>query len=72
MIIVAPKVERTLRPGSLLRKYPSAVYVAARLQRVGWGSDKGKELLHNFREALIRECGREFPEVLRQLRFISF
>jgi hypothetical protein len=72
MINVAPKLEQSFRPGDLLREYPTAAYVAARLQKVGWDSDYGKTLLNNFREDLLRECGNEFPEVLRQLRFASF
>jgi hypothetical protein len=72
MINIAPKLEQSFRPGHLLRKYPTAAYVAGRLQKVGWDSDYGKSLLNNFRDDLLRECGNEFPEVLRQLRFVSF
>jgi hypothetical protein len=72
MINVGPKLEQSFSPGHLLREYPTAAYVAARLQKVGWDSDYGKTLLNNFREDLTRECGNEFPEVLRQLRFVSF
>ena len=71
MINVGPKLEQSFRHGRLLSQYPTAAYVAARLQKVGWDSDYGKILLSNFREDLIRDCGHEFPEVLRQLRFVS-
>jgi hypothetical protein len=54
-----------------LRKFPISAYVAGRLQTVGWDSEYGKSLLNNFRDDLIRECGGEFTEVLRQLRLIS-
>jgi len=72
MINIAPKLEQSFRPGYLLKEYPTAAYVAGRLQKVGWDSDYGKTLLKNFREDLVRECGHEFPEVLRQLRIVSF
>jgi len=71
MINVGPKLEQSSRPGHLLREYPTAAYVAARLQKVGWDSDYGKIILKNFRDDLVRECGSEFLEVLRQLRMVS-
>ena len=71
MITAGPKLEQSLRPDHLLRDFPTAAYVAVRLQKVGWESEYGKSLLKNFREDLVRECGDEFHEVLRYLRLIS-
>jgi hypothetical protein len=69
--MLAPNPENSFGLLPLLRKFPTAAYVADRLQKVGWDSDYGKSLLDNFREDLVRECGGEFSEVLRQLRLVS-
>jgi hypothetical protein len=69
--MLAPNLENSFGLLPLLRKFPTAAYIAGRLQKVGWDSDYGKSLLNNFREDLVRECGGEFSEVLRQLRFVS-
>jgi hypothetical protein len=71
MIKVGPKLEQSFQHDHLLSDFPTAAYVAARLRKVGWESDYAKSVLNSFREDLIRECGNEFPEVLRQIRFIS-
>jgi hypothetical protein len=71
MINVGPKLEHSFRLHHLPSDFPTATYVAGRLQKVGWESDYAKSVLNNFREDLIKECGNEFPEVLRQLRFIA-
>jgi hypothetical protein len=70
-IMLAPHFENSSGLLPLLSKFPTSAYVAGRLQKVGWDSDYGKSLLNNFREDLVRECGGEFSEVLRQLRFVS-
>jgi hypothetical protein len=69
--MLASHPENSSGLSSLLRKYPTSAYIAGRLQTVGWDSDYGKSLLSNFREDLIRECGADFSEVLRQLRLVS-
>jgi hypothetical protein len=69
--MLAPNLENSFGLFPLLKKFPTSAYVAGRLQKVGWDSDYGKSLVNNFREDLIRECGGEFSEVLRQLRLVS-
>jgi hypothetical protein len=55
----------------MIEKFPTAAYVAGRLQKVGWYSAYGKSLINSFRDELIRECGGEFSDVLRHFQFVS-
>jgi hypothetical protein len=43
----------------MIKKFPTAAFVAGRLKEVGWESDYEKSLLDQFREDLIQECGDE-------------
>ena len=52
----------------MAERFPTAAYVARRLQKLGWDSSYGKSLLNTFRDDLIRECGSEFSEVLLRFR----
>ena len=71
MINFGPNLEQYFLPVQMVEKFPTAAYVAGRLQKVGWDSAYGKSLLSNFRDDLIRECGGEFSDVLKHFRFQS-
>ncbi|MBV9299056.1 MAG: hypothetical protein JO066_08770 [Verrucomicrobia bacterium] len=63
-----PTLEQYLQPVQMAERFPTAAYVARRLQKLGWDSSYGKSLLNTFRDDLIRECGSEFSEVLLRFR----
>jgi hypothetical protein len=71
MINFGPNLEQYVQPGQMVAKFPTAAYVAGRLQKVGWDSAYGISLLNNFRDELIRECGYEFSDVLKHFRLVS-
>jgi hypothetical protein len=56
----------------LIKKFPTAAFVAGRLHEEGWGSDYGQSLLNHFREELLHECGKELSEVLERFRIAAF
>lgn len=56
----------------MIKKFPTAAFVAGRLKEVGWESDYEKSLLDQFREDLIQECGEELAKVLEYFRLVSF
>jgi hypothetical protein len=56
----------------MIKKFPTAAFVAGRLKEVGWESDYEKSLLDQFREDLTQECGEELSEVLEYFRLVSF
>jgi hypothetical protein len=70
MINLGPNLAQYLQPVQMVEKFPTAAYVAGRLQKVGWDSAYGKSLLSNFRDDLIRECGGGFSDVLKYLRLV--
>ena len=72
MINLGPNLEQYFLPVQMVEKFPTAAYVAGRLQKVGWDSTYGKSLLSNFRDDLIRECGGEFSDVLKHFRVRRF
>jgi hypothetical protein len=51
----------------MIKKFPTAAFVAGRLKKVGWESHYEKSLLDQFREDLIQECAEELSEVLEYL-----
>jgi hypothetical protein len=71
MINLGPNLQQYLQPVPMIEKFPTAAYVAGRLQKVGWDSAYGKSLINSFRDELTRECGGEFSEVLRHFQFVS-
>jgi hypothetical protein len=70
MINLGPNLEQHLQPVRMVERFPTAAYVARRLQKLGWDSSYGKSLLGTFRDDLIRECGSEFSEVLLRFRLV--
>lgn len=68
MINLGPNLEQHFPPARTFEKFPTAAYVAGRLQKVGWDSAYGKSLLSSFSDELMRECGGEFSEVLKHFR----
>jgi hypothetical protein len=48
----------------MIKRFPTAAFVAGRLKAEGCESDYRKSLLDEFREDLIQECGDELSEVL--------
>ena len=56
----------------MIKKFPTAAFVAGRLKEVGWESDCEKFLLDQFREDLTQECGDELSQVLEYFRLVSF
>jgi hypothetical protein len=70
MINLGPNLEQYFQPVQMVAKFPTAAYVAGRLQKVGWDSAYGKSLLSNFKDDLIRECGGEFSDVLKHFRLV--
>jgi hypothetical protein len=71
MTKIGPNLEQYFQPVRMIQKFPTAAYVAGRLQKVGWDSAYGKSLLNTFKDDLVRECGGEFSEVLKRFRHIS-
>ena len=71
MINLGPNLEQYLPPVRMSEKFPTAAFVAGRLQQVGWDTPYGKSLVNNFRDELVRECGGEFSEVLKHFRFLA-
>jgi hypothetical protein len=72
MINLGPNLEQHCQPVRMVEKFPTAAYVARRLQKVGWDSPYGKSLLLNFRDELTRECGGQFSDVLKHFRLTTF
>jgi hypothetical protein len=68
MINLGPNLEQYFQPVRMVEQFPTAAYVAGRLQKVGWDSVYGKSLLSNFRDELIRDCGGESSDVLKHFR----
>jgi hypothetical protein len=56
----------------MIKKFPTAAFVAGRLKEVGWESDYEKSLLDRFRDDLIQECGEELSKILEYFRLVSF
>ncbi len=52
----------------LYQRYHTTIFVAGQLNKVGWESDPGKFLLSYFRKDLVRECGNDFPDLLRRFQ----
>jgi hypothetical protein len=71
MTKIGPNLEQYFQPVRMIQKFPTAAYVAGRLQKVGWDSAYGKSLLNTFKDDLVRECGGEYSEVLKRFRHIS-
>jgi hypothetical protein len=68
MINLGLNLEQYSQPVKMIERFPTAAYLARRLQKVGWDSAYGRSLLGTFRDDLVRECGSEFSEVLRHFR----
>jgi hypothetical protein len=68
MINLGFSLEQYFQPVQMIEKFPTAAYLAGRLQKVGWDSNYGRSLLATFRDDLVRECGSEYSEVLRHFR----
>jgi hypothetical protein len=68
MINLGFSLEEYFQPVQMIEKFPTAAYLAGRLQKVGWDSNYGRSLLATFRDDLVRECGSEYSEVLRHFR----
>ncbi len=68
MINLGPNLEQYFLPVQMVEKFPTAAYVAGRLQKIGWDSAYGKSLLSNFRDDLIRECGGAYSDVLNHFK----
>ena len=71
MINVGPEWEQSSQLIEMIRKFPTAAFLAGRLKEVGWESDYGQCLLTQFREDLIQECGDELSKVLEHFRLVS-
>jgi hypothetical protein len=56
----------------MIKKFPTAAFVAGQLHEVGWDSDHERSLLNHFKEDLIAECGDELSLVLEHFRLASF
>ena len=54
------RLEKSSELIEMIKKFPTAAFVAGRLKEVGWESDYEKSLLDQFREDLIQECGKSF------------
>jgi len=68
MINLSSNARQSSELTELIKKFPTAAFVAERLHEVGWGSDYGQSLLDHFREELLQECGKELSEVLEHFR----
>jgi hypothetical protein len=71
MINLGSDGEQSSQLIELIKKFPTAAFVAGRLKEVGWESDYEKSLLDQFREDLVQECGDELSEVLEYFRLVS-
>jgi len=72
MINLGPDGEQSSQLIEMIKKFPTAAFLAGRLKEVGWESDYGQCLLTQFREDLIEECGDELSKVLEHFRLVSF
>ena len=56
----------------VIKRFPTAAFVAGRLKEEGCKSDYRKSVLDEFRDDLVQECGDELFKILEYFRLVSF